>query len=123
MIEESEAAARPVPEDYGLEAEDLRLWYSPGRAGAILMVLSTFGLAVERAFDGAAHTLPHWLGALVGFFYGALLGGFVGLGAMVLLLWFDPVLARSWPKYGRLRCYRDALAAARTAAQKEHHGA
>ena len=122
MIDDNEAAARPVPEDYGLEAEDLRLWYSPGRAGAILMVTATLGLAVERAFDGAAHTLPQWLGALVGFFYGALLGGFVGLGGMVLLLWLDPVLARSWPKYGRLRRYREAMAEAR-AAEADHHGA
>lgn len=113
-------AARPVPEDYGLEAGDLRLWYSPGRAGAILMVASTLGLAVERAFDGAAHTLPQWLGAAVGFLYGALVGGFVGLGAMVLLIWCDPLLGRSWPTYGRLRRYREALAAARAAEDRAH---
>ena len=120
MIEEHEDAARPVPEDYGLEAEDLRLWYSPGRAGAILMAASTLGLAVERALDGAAHTLPQWLGAVVGFFYGALLGGFVGLGAMVLLIWCDPLFGRWWPTYGRLRRYREALAAARAAEQRHH---
>ncbi|HYG87485.1 MAG TPA: hypothetical protein VD978_14595 [Azospirillum sp.] len=120
MVEEATEAARPVPEDYGLEAGDLRLWYSPGRAGAILMVAATLGLAVERAFDGAAHTLPQWLGAVVGFFYGALLGGFVGLGAMVLLIWCDPLFGRIWPTYGRLRRYREALAAAR-AAERHHH--
>ncbi len=121
MIDDYQQAARPVPEDYGLEAGDLRLWYSPGRAGAILMVVATLGVAVERAFDGAAHTLPQWLGAVVGFFYGALLGGFAGLGGMVLLLWCDPLLARAWPTYGRLRRYREALAAARAA--EERHGA
>ena len=104
MTEEHGDAARPVPEDYGLEAEDLRLWYSPGRAGAILMVVSTLGLAVERA---------------VGFCYGALLGGFVGLGGLVLLTWGDPILARAWPTYGRLRRYREALAAARAAERRQ----
>ena len=121
MVEEATEAARPVPEDYGLEAGDLRLWYSPGRAGALLMVAAPLGMAVERAIDGAAHTLPQWLGAMVGFFYGALLGGFVGLGAMVLLIWCDPLFGRLWPTYGRLRLYREALAAARAA--ERHHGA
>lgn len=119
MVEQATEAARPVPEDYGLEAGDLRLWYSPGRAGAILMVASTLGLAVERAIDGAAHTLPSWLGAMVGFCYGALLGGFAGLGAMVLLIWCDPMLGRWWPLYGRLRRYREALAAARAADRQQ----
>ncbi|WP_448192288.1 hypothetical protein [Azospirillum sp. sgz301742] len=119
--EEYEEAARPVPEDYGLEAEDLRLWYSPGRAGAILTVLTTLGMAVNGAIDGAAHTLPQLLGAVVGFFYGALLGVFAGIGVMVLLLWCDPLLARSWPTYGRLRRYREALAAARAAEERTPH--
>lgn len=122
MIQEHEEAARPVPEDYGLEAEDLRLWYSPGRAGAILTVVATLGMAVNGAIDGAAHTLPQLLGAVVGFFYGALLGVFGGLGGMVLLLWCDPLVARSWPTYGRLRRYREALAAARVSEKRYPQG-
>lgn len=108
--------ARPIPEDYGLTAEDLRIWYSPGRAGVLLALLVTVGLALSYAIDGSRQSDPWIWGALLGLLYGAFFGGFAGLGALVLIHWADPLLGRLWPVYGRLRLYRDALQAARETA-------
>jgi len=113
----AEDAARPIPEDYGLTAADLRIWYSPGRAGAVLALLATAGMAWTEAVSGARYANPWILGALGGLLYGALIGGFAGLGLMVLVHWCDPVVGWAWPQYARLRRYREALAAARAAEQ------
>ncbi len=111
------ASARPIPEDYGLTPDDLRIWYAPGRAGAVLAVLATTGTAVAEAIAGARHADPWILGAVGGLFHGGLLGGFAGLGLLVLVHWCDPLIGRAWPEYARLRRYRDALASARAAGQ------
>ncbi len=108
-------AARPVPEDYGLTAADLRLWYAPGRVGTALGLLIAAGNAAAQAIAGAARAEPWILGAVSGLFEGAFLGGLAGLGAMVLVHWADPLVARLWPPYGRLRLYREALSEARRA--------
>ena len=108
----AEAAARPVPEDYGLTPEDLRIWYAPGRVGALLALAATVGMAGVEAYDAGRLSDPWILGALPGLLYGALIGGFAGLGLMVLVHWCDPLVGLSWPAYARLRRYRDALAAA-----------
>ena len=108
-------AARPIPEDYGLTAAELRIWYAPGRAGVALALLIAAGAALSEAIDGAQHSQPWILGALSGLLYGAFIGGLAGLGAMVVILWADPLVARLWPTYGRLRRYREALASARQA--------
>jgi len=106
-------AARPIPEDYGLTAADLRIWYAPGRAGVGLALLIASGAALSQAIEGARFSQPWILGALSGLLYGAFIGGLAGLGAMVVVLWADPFVARLWPTYGRLRRYREALASAR----------
>lgn len=108
----AEAAARPVPEDYGLTQEDLRIWYAPGRVGALLALAATVGMAGIQAYDAGRLSDPWILGALPGLLYGALIGGFAGLGLMVLVHWCDPLVGMAWPVYARLRRYRDALAAA-----------
>lgn len=112
-------AARPIPEDYGLAAADLRIWYSPGRAGAVLALLATLGMASTEAFSGARYSDPWILGALGGLLYGGLIGGFGGLGLLVLVHWCDPLIGMAWPQYARLRRYRDALAAARAAEERD----
>lgn len=114
-------AARPVPEDYGLNAADLRIRYAPGRVGAVLLLAITATTALVEAVAGARHVEPWPLGAVTGLLYGVFLGGFCGLGAMVLVHWCDPLLGRVWPTYGRLRRYREALSAARKA-EKDHDG-
>ncbi len=111
----SEDAARPIPEDYGLSPADLRIWYAPGRVGAVLALTATVGMAAVQAYGGARMTDPWILGALGGLLYGGLIGGFAGLGLLVLVHWCDPMLGLAWPVYGRLRRYREALAAARAA--------
>ncbi|WP_448206171.1 hypothetical protein [Azospirillum sp. sgz302134] len=111
----SEETARPVPEDYGLTPADLRIWYAPGRVGALLALAATAGMAALQAYDGARVSDPWLLGALGGLLYGALIGGFAGLGLLVLVHWCDPMVGWAWPVYARLRRYREALAAARAA--------
>ncbi|MCG5240569.1 hypothetical protein [Azospirillum doebereinerae] len=106
-------AARPIPEDYGLTAADLRIWYAPGRAGVAVALLVAAVAALSQAIEGARFSQPWILGALSGLLYGAFIGGLAGLGAMVMILWADPLVARLWPTYGRLRRYREALASAR----------
>lgn len=108
----AQAAARPVPEDYGLTPEDLRIWYAPGRAGALLALAATVWMASVQAYDAGRLSDPWILGALPGLLYGALIGGFAGLGLMVLVHWCDPLVGMAWPAYARLRRYRDALAEA-----------
>ncbi|SMH62698.1 hypothetical protein [Azospirillum agricola] len=111
--------ARPIPEDYGLTAADLRIWYAPGRVGLILALLVAGGTALMQMLANLRYTPPSildWiLTALSGLLHGAFIGGLAGLGAMVLVHWIDPLIARSWPVYGRLRRYREALAQARRA--------
>lgn len=107
--------ARPIPEDYGLTAADLRIWYAPGRAGAVLAVLIAAGSALTQAIDGAQWSQPWILGAVSGLLSGAFIGGLAGLGAMVMVHWVDPLVGRAWPSYGRLRLYREALSQARRA--------
>ncbi|WP_200477464.1 hypothetical protein [Azospirillum brasilense] len=107
-----EAAARPVPEDYGLTREDLRIWYAPGRVGAALAVAATVGMAAVQAYEAGRLSDPWILGALPGLLTGTLIGGFAGMGLMVLVHWCDPLVGMAWPAYARLRRYRDALAAA-----------
>lgn len=107
--------ARPIPEDYGLTAADLRIWYAPGRAGVGLALLIAAGAAVAQAIEGARYSDPWVLGAFSGLLYGLFIGAAAGLGAMVLVLWADPLIGRAWPVYGRLRRYREALAVARRA--------
>ncbi len=114
--------ARPIPEDYGLTASDLRVWYAPGRAGAAVGLVIAAGTALIQAIDGGRHADPWILGAVSGLLYGAFIGGLAGLGGMVLVLWADPVIGRLWPVYGRLRRYRDALAQARRAEPEQPHG-
>lgn len=104
--------ALPIPEDYGLTADDLRIWYAPGRAGVALALLVAIGTIVMQAIEGARYAEPWVLGALSGALYGALIGLFAGLGVMAAVIWADPLLARAWPTYGRLRRYRDAVSAA-----------
>lgn len=113
--------ARPIPEDYGLTAADLRIWYAPGRVGAVLAVLVAAGSALMQAIDGARWSDPWILGALSGLFSGAFIGGLAGLGAMVMVHWTDPLLGRLWPPYGRLRRYREALSEARRAEGASPH--
>lgn len=108
----AEATARPVPEDYGLTREDLRIWYAPGRVGALLALAATVGMAGLQAYDAGRLSDPWILGALPGLLYGTLIGGFAGMGLMVLVHWCDPLVGMAWPAYARLRRYRDALAAA-----------
>ncbi|MDQ2105527.1 hypothetical protein [Azospirillum isscasi] len=107
-----EAAARPVPEDYGLTRDDLRIWYAPGRVGALLALAATVWMAGVQAYDAGRLSDPWILGALPGLLYGAMIGGFAGLGLLVLVHWCDPLVGMAWPVYARLRRYRDALAAA-----------
>ena len=104
--------ARPIPEDYGLTADDLRIWYAPGRVGVALALVVAAGTMIIQAIEGARYAEPWVLGALSGGIYGAFIGSFAGLGAMVAVIWADPLVARAWPTYGRLRRYRDALATA-----------
>lgn len=106
-------AARPIPEDYGLTAEDLRIWYAPGRVGIALALLVASGTIVMQGIEGARYAQPWVLGALSGGIYGAFIGSFAGLGTMVAVIWADPFVARAWPTYGRLRRYRDALTTAK----------
>lgn len=108
-------AARPVPEDFGLTSADLRIPYAPGRVGALLAGIATVGMAGLQAYSGFVTSDPWILGLVVGLLYGGLIGGFAGLGLLVLVHWGDPVLGWLWPVYGRLRRYREALAAARAA--------
>ncbi|WP_372396574.1 hypothetical protein [Azospirillum sp. HJ39] len=105
-------AALPIPEDYGLTANDLRIWYAPGRAGVALALLVATGTIVMQTIEGARYAQPWVLGALSGALYGTLIGIFAGLGVMVAVIWADPLVARAWPTYGRLRRYRDAVSAA-----------
>ncbi len=107
-----EAAARPIPEDYGLTREDLRIWYAPGRVGVALALAATVGMAAVQAYDAGRLSDPWILGALPGLLTGTLIGGFAGMGLMVLVHWCDPLVGMVWPTYARLRRYRDALAAA-----------
>ncbi|WP_175429706.1 hypothetical protein [Azospirillum argentinense] len=107
-----EAAARPIPEDYGLTREDLRIWYAPGRVGVALALAATVGMAAVQAYDAGRLSDPWILGALPGLLTGTLIGGFAGMGLMVLVHWCDPLVGMAWPTYARLRRYRDALAAA-----------
>lgn len=108
-------AARPVPEDFGLTPEDLRIRYAPGRAGAVLALAATAGTAGLQALDGVRYADPWILGAVGGLLYGTLIGGFAGLGLLALVHWCDPLIGWAWPAYARLRRYREALAAARAA--------
>lgn len=120
----SEDAARPVPEDYGLTPADLRIWYAPGRVGAVLALVATVGMAALEAYEGARGAESWLLGALGGLLYGGLIGGFAGLGLLVLVHWCDPMVGWIWPVYARLRRYREDLAAARTAERSAGgHGA
>jgi len=107
--------ARPIPEDYGLTAADLRIWYAPGRVGAVLAGLIAVGTALMQAIDGARWSEPWILRAVSGLLSGAFIGGLAGLGAMVVVHWIDPLVGRAWPSYGRLRLYREALSQARRA--------
>lgn len=106
-------AARPVPEDFGLTVEDLKISYSPGRAGSLLAIATTLVTAVYVGLDWWLWTNP-WMSVL-GVLYGSLLGGFAGLGILALIHWCDPLLGSFWPTYARLRRYREALATARKA--------
>ncbi len=123
-VSTADDAARPIPEDYGLTPADLRIWYAPGRVGALLALAATAGMAALEAWSGLRSVDGWVLGVLGGLLYGALFGGFAGLGLMVLVHWCDPLVGMAWPVYARLRRYREDLAAARAAERgNEGYGA